>query len=328
MNSSLSPEWLPSFLTPFVTLSYPTDPPAVPDSFNNSPYYDAGLLDGCFIITCIAVMAVLRDALRLGVFEPFARWYLTRELLKSKALQNGHASRDEKKNVGSSPKANGAGNGVVQGPESVVITRKEARLLNRSVMRFAEQGWSFVYYTLQWLYGLVRLLLIHLPASRLITVQYVHYNLPTRVINPVDVWTDYPHIRLAGPLKFYYLTQTAFYMHQVLILNAEARRKDHWQMMAHHVITIGLVLGSYSYHFTRIGCLVMMLMDCCDIFLPVSVTTQLPRIILTGHSPAAGKNAPLPNLRQVLRCHFWNLSAVVASDKTLFIPACHQVYDV
>lgn len=59
-------------------------------------------------------------------------------------------------------------------------------------------------------------------------------------------------------------------MHQVLILNAEERRKDHWQMMAHHVITIVLMFLSYFYNFTRVGSLIMVLMDYCDIFLPVS----------------------------------------------------------
>lgn len=88
-------------------------------------------------------------------------------------------------------------------------------------------------------------------------------------MDPVDVWINYPHIPLAGPIKFYYLTQNAFYIHQILVLNAEARRKDHWQMMTHHVITVVLMLGSYFYNFTRVGVLIMMLMDLCDIFLPV-----------------------------------------------------------
>lgn len=89
------------------------------------------------------------------------------------------------------------------------------------------------------------------------------------MLNPIDLWIDYPHIPLAGPLKLYYLTQTAFYIHQVLVINAEARRKDHVQMMAHHVITIILMVGSYFTHFTRVGCVIMFLMDWCDIFLPV-----------------------------------------------------------
>jgi very-long-chain ceramide synthase len=89
------------------------------------------------------------------------------------------------------------------------------------------------------------------------------------MFNPVHLWLNYPHIPLAGPVKFYYLTQTAFYLHQVLILNAEARRKDHVQMMGHHVITILLMGLSYFSNFTRVGCLIMVLMDYCDIFLPV-----------------------------------------------------------
>lgn len=42
-------------------------------------------------------------------------------------------------------------------------------------------------------------------------------------------------------------------------------------MMTHHVITVVLMLGSYFYNFTRIGVLIMMLMDLCDIFLPVRI---------------------------------------------------------
>jgi len=58
-------------------------------------------------------------------------------------------------------------------------------------------------------------------------------------------------------------------MHQMLILNAEARRKDHVQMMAHHIITVILMVTSYFTNFTRVGCVIMVLMDWCDIFLPV-----------------------------------------------------------
>lgn len=105
--------------------------------------------------------------------------------------------------------------------------------------------------------------------------QYVHCNLPTQLLDPIDLWKDYPHIPLAGTLKFYYLTQTAFYLHQVLILNAEARRKDHLQMMTHHVITVVLMTLSYYCNFTRVGCLIMVLMDWCDIFLPVSISSHL-----------------------------------------------------
>lgn len=79
---------------------------------------------------------------------------------------------------------------------------------------------------------------------------------------------DYPYTPIAGPVKLYYLTQIASWFHQVLILNAEARRNDHYQMLSHHVITIALLIASYYTNFTRVGCLIMVLMDWCDIWLP------------------------------------------------------------
>jgi hypothetical protein len=82
-------------------------------------------------------------------------------------------------------------------------------------------------------------------------------------------------------VKFYYLTQLGFWCHQVLLLNAEAWRKDHIQMMSHHIITISLVTASYWYNFTRVGVLIMVLMDWCDIFLAVGcVIFILP--VVTG----------------------------------------------
>ena len=49
----------------------------------------------------------------------------------------------------------------------------------------------------------------------------------------------------------------------------EERRKDHWQMFTHHIITNSLLYASYTYHHTRVGILVLVLMDVVDIFLPV-----------------------------------------------------------
>ncbi|KAJ7498975.1 longevity-assurance protein [Mycena latifolia] len=238
---AFSGDSLPPYLAPFLSLSHRTDTPADPDSFPDSAYYNTGPKDVCLLITCMAVMAILRDILRLGVFEPFARWKLTRNMEANRSkLMNGNG------------KANG--NGKTNGHSHALNpSKKELRHMHRTVLRFAEQGWSAVYYPLQWSFGL-----------------YVNYYLPTRIFEPTDLWLNYPHIPLAAPVKFYYVTQTAFYLHQVFILNAEARRKDHWQMMAHHIITVFLMGASYFFNFTRVGCIIMVLMDCCDIFLPIA----------------------------------------------------------
>ncbi|KAK2466171.1 hypothetical protein APHAL10511_001813 [Amanita phalloides] len=234
--------WMPSYLMPFLSLSYPTQAPLNPDSFKTSFYYGTGQMDLCLVVTIIAVMAVLRDAFRLWLFEPFAQWFLTRELERrrrrkvetkvngsTKTISNGHGDSNDNSN------------------------QKELRRVHRSVLRFAEQGWSFVYYTTQSAFGL-----------------YVNYYLPSRLFDGTSFWSGYPHTPLPGLVKFYYLSQFSFYLHQILILHAEARRKDHYQMLAHHLIAIVLMGSSYHMNFTRVGCLIMVLMDWCDIFLPLA----------------------------------------------------------
>jgi len=261
---------LPSFFVPFVSLSYPVDPPPNPDSFPDSSYYDVGYLDVCLIVTIIATMAILRDSARILLFEPFANWKLTRDWRRRQALKSGSATPDSK---ASNVKTNGRIDGrvtTIGSAEKLVADRPaehsaEARRIRHAVVRFAEQGWQVVYYSCQWSLGLVRVSYHLLLETRLLILaaQYIHYYLPS------SPWAGYPHIHLPSIIKAYYLMQISLYLHLVLLLNAEAPRKDHWQMMAHHVVTIVLIVASYAYNFTRIGCLIMVLMDWCDIFFPV-----------------------------------------------------------
>ena len=345
MNTAQAPAWLPPQLVPFFTLSYPTAPPAIPDSFPDANYYGTGLLDGCLVITAIAVMAVLRDATRLVVCEPFARWKLARDLRNEKrralAKANGTAN--------GTTKAHANGNGTTNGHAKAspdVFTPAERRKMHRSVIRFAEQGWSVVYYTLQWGFGLVRPLSPS-PSPRSLdrllragphprgnstimknhetnatcaprpaafcVLQYVHSQLPTTVFHPINVWAGYPHVPLAGPVKFYYLLQIAFYLHQILVINAEARRKDHWQMLSHHLITVPLMVASYFYNYTRVGCLIMVLMDCSDIFLPVRglLRSDVSSDAEVG-SCAAGEDAPLPRHDDALRLDICSVHVLMA----------------
>ena len=145
MNSLYDSQWLPSYILPFVTLSYQTTAPVNPDSFHHSAYYRTGLLDGCLVITCIAVMAILRDVARVYIMEPFARWKLVRdwERLNPPSLQNGVVNTNGFAEHG-------------EYPLKSTMSPRDARKIHRSVLRFAEQGWSVIYYTLQWSFGFVR----------------------------------------------------------------------------------------------------------------------------------------------------------------------------
>lgn len=153
----------------------------------------------------------------------------------------------------------------------------------------------------------------------------MHHNLPTRVLEPVDLWLNYPHVPLAGAVKFYYLIQNAFYLHQVLILNAEARRKDHYQMMAHHIITIVLMVTSYAYNFTRIGCVIMVLMDCCDIFLPVSVCGKSNNRLVLTRCTLACQDVAIHCAIYPLRCDVYHLLGLLVHHSTHPFCCCHQV---
>lgn len=145
-------QWLSPYLTPFISLSYPTKPPAHTDSFHDSTYYDTGPLDACIVITCIAVMAVLRDIVRIFITEPFARWMTLRNLTRSKArkaLANGNGNGAVKNGD-----ANGHGNGHAA-PAKIHVTRKEERAMRHNVVRFAEQSWPVICYTVTWSCGFV-----------------------------------------------------------------------------------------------------------------------------------------------------------------------------
>lgn len=119
----------------------------------------------------------------------------------------------------------------------------------KSLQRFGEQGWSMIYYLFSWIFGF-----------------YLYYHSPY-YFNIDHIYSGWPHDQLSGLFKTYYLFQIASWFHQIIVLNVEERRKDFWQMFAHHIITVALTTGSYYYYFTRIGNVILILMDIVDVLL-------------------------------------------------------------
>lgn len=70
-------------------------------------------------------------------------------------------------------------------------------------------------------------------------------------------------------MKGYMLAQLGFWLQQIIVINIEERRKDHWQMFTHHIITSVLIYTSYRYGHTRVGNLILVLMDVSDLALGV-----------------------------------------------------------
>ncbi|KAJ1648291.1 Sphingosine N-acyltransferase lag1 [Coemansia asiatica] len=122
---------------------------------------------------------------------------------------------------------------------------------DRKSRRFCEMTWGMLYITASWCIGTK------------IWAASPYY------MNTQNLYANYPddHIVMPYGLKWYYLVQTAFWLSNVYTIHVEERRKDHFEMMAHHVTTITLVLLSYTFHFTRFGHTFMLVMDFPDIFL-------------------------------------------------------------
>ena len=64
-----------------------------------------------------------------------------------------------------------------------------------------------------------------------------------RAILSLMTFLDYPHWDMKPELKCYYLMQAAYWCQQliVLLLGLEKPRKDYYELVAHHFVTIWLV---------------------------------------------------------------------------------------
>ncbi|KZT62254.1 longevity assurance proteins LAG1/LAC1 [Calocera cornea HHB12733] len=220
-------------LRPFFALSYPAPTPHNTNLFPQWTHYGKGPLDVCFVLTWVIIFSVFREVAMAYILGPIAR----RILYGPKEV---------------SPKSSNA-NGVRNGLASHEPSKREQARRDRQVTRFSEQGFIFIYYVVSWSFGM-----------------YIYANSPWAPFNPQEFFRGYPHTPLPAPLKFYYLAQLAEWFHQVIILNIEARRKDHWQMFSHHIITIILMITSYISNFTRVGSMILLLMDFCDFVFPVA----------------------------------------------------------
>lgn len=120
---------------------------------------------------------------------------------------------------------------------------------SKAKTRYAEQSWAFLYPTASFFYGM-----------------YLYYH-SSYWGNLDNVYMGWPHNKMSFEFKLYYLLQIAFWIQLIFVLNVEERRKDHYQMFSHHIITTLLCVGSYRYYYTRIGNLILVIMDSGDIFL-------------------------------------------------------------
>ena len=73
-------------------------------------------------------------------------------------------------------------------------------------------------------------------------------------------------------LKYYYLLQFSYWLQQalVMLIKLEKPRKDYYELVAHHLVTLWLIGWSYLVNLTMIGTTVFVAMDIPDTFLAAS----------------------------------------------------------
>lgn len=140
--------------------------------------------------------------------------------------------------------------------------RKKAK-----VSRFMEQTYSIVYYGLSGPFGL-----------------YIMYHTPIWYFKTTPFYVDFPHKTHVAMFKLFYLLQASFWAQQsvVLSLQLEKPRKDFYELVFHHVVTMALIFLSYWFHFTWIGLAVYITMDISDLFLAISKTLNYLNSNVTG----------------------------------------------
>ncbi|KAI3648598.1 hypothetical protein MP228_006452 [Amoeboaphelidium protococcarum] len=220
-------------LKQFISLSYPV-PYTITDQSYNHSLVDQGVLfqkgpyDILFVLGWIAIMTVIQKTLTLGLYT-FAF---------------------HRVKVASSDASPQKATSVMQNE----LLKAQVSVRSAMASRFAEQSYLFIYYVCSLSMGLY-------IWSR---EKYYPFNLR-------ECWTDYPVYQLPSLIKWYYLVQASFWLQQLsqflFFTERHERRKDHWAMTAHHGITSMLVLSSYLFHFTRIGNVVLIVMDAADVFL-------------------------------------------------------------
>jgi len=104
--------------------------------------------------------------------------------------------------------------------------------------------------------------------------QYLWVNSPYWLNNQA-IWRTWPAREMSGPFKWYHLVQLAFWFQQILVIHLEKRRKDHNQMLTHHIITCITITVAYVYRYTNVANVVLCLMDIVDLLLPVSLYQPL-----------------------------------------------------
>lgn len=113
--------------------------------------------------------------------------------------------------------------------------------------KFEENLWQFIYYICAFSFGSY----ILADKTWLYDIRYC--------------WIGYPKFKLDTDVWCYYMMALGFYWSVTFTHFFETRRKDFFLILVHHLLTITLLVFSFTCNYTRIGMLTAVLHDVADI---------------------------------------------------------------
>eukprot|EP00898_Chlorokybus_atmophyticus_P002454 jgi/Chlat1/3209/Chrsp22S03493 len=131
---------------------------------------------------------------------------------------------------------------------------------DRKMVKWNDESWKFSYYLFTSCYALL-----------------VVYKEPW-FTDTTHFWIGAPTQALSPQLKYLYFVETAYYAYSAFaVAFVEDKKKDYWVMITHHVVTFGLLSYSYLEGLFRIGSMVILLHDTCDVFLGAAKLANLAK---------------------------------------------------
>ncbi|KAK4187719.1 sphingosine N-acyltransferase lac1 [Podospora australis] len=154
----------------------------------------------------------------------------------------------------------------------ILITKQHPQALAtffgaKSPQRFAEQLFSFVYFSCSTVFGLVIMQGRH-PWS----------------MDAQDLVAEVEAGTFEGKVKCFYLLQAGFWVQEALFIafQLEKPRQDYVQLIFHHVITLVAIGLSYVGKYTDLGVMILVTHDASDAILSVAKLLRYVRSSFTG----------------------------------------------
>ncbi|KAJ5570790.1 TRAM1-like protein [Penicillium sp. DV-2018c] len=121
---------------------------------------------------------------------------------------------------------------------------------------------------------------------------YVMRQTPVWYFNTRGMYELFPHRTHAAEFKIYYLFEAAYWAQQaiVMLLGMEKPRKDFYELVTHHIVTLALIALSYRFHFTYMGIAIYITHDISDFFLAISKSLHYiaPDIMVPFYATSVG----------------------------------------